>query len=97
MPNTWSLSSDVFASKLLEHFTVDVKCLRQLLNKDTLTQPELVVLCHHTIGLGNKNVSSKRKGEEIQDSPKRQKVAGQSVCFCYCFTCFKSFINGFAS
>ena len=70
----------------------DVECLRQLLNRDTLTQLELEVLCHqtyHAIGLANKNVSSKRKGEEIQDRPKRQKVAGQSVCFCYYFTCFK--------
>ena len=71
----------------------DVECLRQLLNRDTLTQSELVVLCHHAIGLANKNVSSKRKGEEILDRPKRQKVAIQSECFCYCFTCIKSYIN----
>ena len=58
-----SLSSDVLASKLLEHFTVDLECLRQLLNRYTLTQLELVVLCHHAIGLANKNVSSKRKGD----------------------------------
>ena len=41
----------------------DVECLRQLLNRDTLTQSELVVLCKHTIRLANKNVSSKKKGD----------------------------------
>ena len=73
------LASDVLASKLYEHFTVDVERLRQLLNKETLIQAELVVLCHHAIGLANTNVTAKRKGEETQDRPKKQKVAGPSV------------------
>ena len=91
------LASDVLASKLYEHFTVDVERLRQLLNKDTLIQSELVVLCHHAIGLANTNVTAKRKGEETLDRPKKEKVAGPSVSFFfYCFTCFKSFINGLA-
>ena len=65
----------------------DVECLRQLLNRDTLTQSELVVLCHHAIGLANKNVSSKRKGEEIQDRPKDKKLLVNLYVFFYCFTC----------
>ena len=76
------LSASELASNLSNHFDLDVERLRQVLNKDLLTQQELIVLSHHAISLANKCPSdSKRKNEETGEKSKKQKVTGPSVSF----------------
>ena len=78
----WCLSASELASNLSNHFELDVERLRQVLNKDLLTQQELIVLSHHAISLANKCPSdSKRKKEETGEKSKKQKVTGPSVSF----------------
>ena len=83
------LSAEDLSTKLYRNFGVDVERVRSVLNKDALSQTDLVSLAHFAIEISNETPSvktRKRSGADADGTSNKKKKQGEeSTVSCFCF------------